>query len=560
MKSIHENLKSNVEFFYKWEKETPDNIFLRQPEGDQWRTWTYKEAGQEARKIATGLKKMGLGEKSHIAIISKNCAHWIIADIAIMLIGGVSVPLYASLDADQLKEVLTKSDSVAIFVGKLDEWKNKRAGLPEGIKTIKFPHYKDNAEITDGASWEDLLADNDPLTENFIPEIDDLWTILFTSGTTGTPKGVMHTHRNSALIANNEMMHGTFGYGDHQEVRYFSFLPLNHIAERAAVEAGAFMSGASISFAESLDTFAKNLQDTKPTFFFAVPRIWTKFQLGVLSKMPQKKMDRLFSIPLVGGMVKKKIRAGLGLDKCTTFLTGASITPESLKQWYRKLGINLREVYGMTENGGGFCSMPKNQHKPDTVGKPLPNSEGKIDPDTGEILMKMPWLMTGYYKDPDLTAKTIVDGWLHTGDKGKMDSEGFISVIGRVKDAFKTAKGKFIVPTTIEDKFSGNDDIEQICVAGLGCPQPVALMCLSEIGKSKPQSEMTSSLERELDRINKELHGHERISTIVVAKEQWSDQNKLLTPTLKIRRGAINDKYGQNLMTWHEQADKIVWE
>lgn len=560
MKSIHENLRSSIDFFYQWEKETPNNTFLRQPYGNTWKEWTYSEVGQEARRIANGLKGMGLGEGSHIALLSKNCAHWIIADVAIMMIGAVSVPLYASLDAEQLNEVLVKSDSEAIIIGKLDEWDKKQKGLPDGIKQVKFPQYPDQAVVKSGHAWEDLLKDNAPLESNFIPDIDSLWTILFTSGTTGTPKGVMHSHKNSALIANNEMINKHFGYGDHAIPRYFSFLPLNHIAERAAVEAGAFMSGASISFAESLDTFAKNLQETKPTFFFAVPRIWTKFQMGVLSKMPQKKMDRLFSIPFVGNMVKKKIRAGLGLDQCTTFLTGASITPESLKQWYRKLGINLREVYGMTENGGGFCTMPKDQHKPDTVGKPMSNAEGRIDPDTGEILMKMPWLMTGYYKDPDLTAENIVDGWLHTGDKGKMDADGFISVIGRVKDAFKTEKGEFIVPTIIEDKFSGNDDIEQICVAGMVCPQPVALICLSEIGNSKPKETINSSLEQELNRINKELHGHEKISTIIVTKEPWSDQNKLLTPTLKIRRGAINDKYGSKMREWHEKDEKIVWE
>jgi long-subunit acyl-CoA synthetase (AMP-forming) len=214
----------------------------------------------------------------------------------------------------------------------------------------------------------------------------------------------------------------------------------------------------------------------------------------------------------------------------------------------------------MTENGGGFTTMPKDYHKPDTVGKPLTNSEGKIDPDTGEILMKMPWMMQGYYKEEELTNANLIDGWLHTGDKGKMDDEGFISVIGRVKDAFKTSKGEFIVPTTIEDHFSDNDFIEQICIAGLTCPQPVAIICLSEIGNTKDKAEVQSSLEQELVRINKQLQGHERVSTIIVAKEPWSDANKLLTPTLKIRRGAINDKYGHKLLEWHETETKIVWE
>jgi long-chain acyl-CoA synthetase len=561
MNDIFDNLLSPIELFYKWEKETPDRIFLRQPIKGVWKTWTYAEAGQEARKIASGIIAHGISPRSHVAIISKNCAHWILSDLAIMMAGCVSVPLYANLTSDQLNEVLIKSDSVAIFVGKLDEWAEKSKGLTPNIKVFHYPQYPDNADISSaGLAWEDLLANNSPLENPDIPDIDSLWTILFTSGTTGTPKGVMHTHKNAGLIANNELLNKNIGLMDVPLPRFFSFLPLNHIAERAAVQMGAIMSGGSMSFAESLDTFAQNLRDTKPTFFFAVPRIWTKFQLGVLAKMPPKKLNLLLSIPIVSGIIKKKIKANLGLDECTSYLTGASITPESLKQWYRRLGINLREVYGMTENGGGFTTMPKEKHKPDTVGKPISNAEGKIVPETGEILMKMPWMMTGYYKDPELTAESLVDGWLHTGDKGKMDHEGFISVIGRVKDAFKTGKGEFIVPTVIEDHFSDNEFIEQICVAGLTCPQPVALVCLSEIGQKEDQSIVTKSLETELVRVNQKLQNHEKVSTIIVAKEPWTDTNKLLTPTLKIKRGAINEKYGDKLLDWHETNGNIVWE
>ena len=174
--------------------------------------------------------------------------------------------------------------------------------------------------------------------------------------------------------------------------------------------------------------------------------------------------------------------------------------------------------------------------------------------------MKMPWMMKGYYKDPELTAKTMVDGWLHTGDKGKMDEEGFFKIVGRVKDAFKTTKGKFIVPTLIEDHFSDNELIEQICVAGLGISQPIALVCLSEIGQREDKSKVTDNFHAEVKRINDQLHNHERISTIVVASEPWSPENKLLTPTLKIRRGAINERYGEQLAAWHEDGEAVIWQ
>ncbi len=557
---LFEDLHSLIGLFYRWEQEKPDDIFLRQPYGQAWKELTFAQAGQEARRMASALRSLGVKKGTHIGIISKNCYHWILADLAIMMCDAVSVPFYANLTAGQLEEVMIKSDTQLLFVGKLDEWDKKRDGVPNDVAIVRFPHYEGNALINDGFDWDTLIAGHEPMTGNPVPDLEDLWTILFTSGTTGTPKGVMHTHKNAALIARNEILNNALDTFSAPRTRLFSFLPLNHIAERTAIELGALMSGGSISFAESLDTFAHNLQDTQPTFFFAVPRIWTKFQLGVLSKMSQKKLDRLLSIPIVSGMVKRKIRKTLGLSQARALLTGASITPESLKQWYRKLSLNLREVYGMTENGGGFTLMPKDQHKPNTVGRPMANSEGKIDPDTGEILMKMPWMMKGYYKDPELTSQTLRDGWLHTGDKGKMDEEGFISIVGRVKDAFKTSKGKFIVPTTIEDHFSHNDHIEQVCVAGLGIPQPVALVCLSDIGLKEDREKVTQELESELKRINSLLHNHERLSTIVIAREPWSDANELLTPTLKIRRGAIHDRYGQYLERWHEDKAAIIWE
>ncbi len=560
MKSIHENLQTIPALFYNWEKNTPNNVFLRQPQGDNWTTYTFKEVGDQARRVVTAMRKMGLEKGDHVALISKNCAHWIIADLAIMMGGYVSVPLYASLASDQFRLVLEKSDAKAVFVGKLDEWNKKSKGLVEGMPVMRFPDYPGNAKVTQGTAWEDMLK-HEPMEGYPEPAMDSLWTILFTSGTTGTPKGVMHTYKNAALLNNNEIQNDimkTLSGG--ANTRLFSFLPLNHIAERIAVELSGFGSGGSISFADTLDTFAKNLADTRPTFFFAVPRIWTKFQLGVLAKMPQKKLDMLLKIPIVSGIIKNKLKKALGLDAAKVCLTGASITPESLKQWYRKLGLNLREVYGMTENAGGFTMMPETEHKPNTVGKPLPNAEGRIDPDTGEILMKMPWMMTGYYKEPELTADNLVDGWLHTGDKGAFDDEGYLKIIGRVKDAFKTTKGKFIVPTIIEDHFSENDFVEQVCVAGLGIPQPVALVCLSEIGMKEDKGKVTENLKSEIKRINGQLHNHERISTIIVANEPWSPENQLLTPTLKIRRGAINDVYGEKLGTWHEESESVIWE
>ena len=557
---LYQDLKTQIEYFYQWEKETPDKVFLRQPYGDTWKTTTFAEAGQKARRMATALRQMGLKKGDHIGIVSKNCDHWVLADLAIMIGGYVSTPFYANLSKEQAAEVIEKSDTKALFVGKLDEWKGLSQGIPKDMPIVKFPHYEGNAVVDRGTDWNELEAAHEPMEGNPLPDLKDPWTILFTSGTTGSPKGVVHDYENVALIIRSEVLGDTMKVLTTPDPTFFSFLPLNHIAERTAVELGALMSGGSMSFAESLDTFAKNLQDTQPTLFFAVPRIWTKFYLGVLNKMPQAKLNRYLKIPILSSIVKKKIKKSLGLSRATLILTGASITPENIKQWFRSLGINLREVYGMTENFGGFTMMPEFGHKPHTVGKPIPFAEGKIDPETGEILMKMPWMMKGYYKEEEKTAEVLIDDWLYTGDKGELDDEGYFKIIGRVKDAFKTSKGKYIVPTTLEDKFSENEYIEQICVAGLGISQPIALINLSEIALAESKDKVTENLKAQLDAVNRSLHGHEVISTIIIAREPWSPENNLLTPTLKIRRGSVDDRYMNFYQDWHDHNDNIIWE
>lgn len=554
------DLKTILEYFLHWESLQPDTTFLLQPEGTAWKSITWREAGRQARKIASVISTMGLNPGDKIGIVSKNCYHWIIADLAIMMGGWVSVPFYPTLTGRQLGEVIRAGDIKLLFAGKLDAWDQMKSGVPEDLPIIRFPHYPGNSRIEEGLDWDKLL-EGDYLIPDFpMPKLQDLWTILFTSGTTGTPKGVMLDYFAPSALLYNEYLHNTLNIFSGNEHRFFSYLPLNHIAERIIVEVAALFTGGTISFAESLDTFARNLQETQPTLFMAVPRIWTKFQMGILERMPEKRLNLLLGLPLVGKLLRNKIRKGLGLEKARIMLTGAAPTPDSLKAFFAKIGLHLQEVYAMTENCGGCTLMPAGDIRPGTVGKPLPNVEVKINPENGEVLMRAPWLMQGYYNAPEKTAEVLRDGWLHTGDQGEIDPKtGHLRLTGRVSDTFKSAKGKFIVPAPIEWGFAGNTLIEQICITGLAIPQPIALAVLSEIGLRTSRETVESSIRQSLEAVNRELPNYERLKAVVIFREPWSVENGILTPTMKIRRDVLAKRYEAQLPGWYEQKEDIIW-
>ncbi|TAF65332.1 MAG: AMP-dependent synthetase [Cytophagales bacterium] len=561
--NANKQAKPLIEYFYRWEKERPNNTYLRQPIGDDWQSYTFSQVSDQARRIASALQAMGLQKGDNVGLVSKNCVHWVINDLAIMMGGFVSVPFYPTLNSEQLREVVEHSGCKVLFVGKLDEpvWKDMKAGIPDGVKVVTYPQYSYSAKIEgDGyIKWDDLCKTHSPMEGNYVPDINDLATIIYTSGTTGMPKGVMHTYFTMFASLNAGAGPLMLDEGD-GSARFFSYLPLCHIAERAIVETASLYSGGMISFAETLDSFPKNLAATQPTHFLAVPRIWTKFQLGILAKMSQSKLNLFLKIPILNNIVRKKIKTGLGLSEAKLILTGAAPMPASLIQWFQKLGIIVQEAYGMTENGGCCTLMRKNNIKMGTIGQLYDGAEVKIDPDSGEILMKADWVMTGYYKEPEKTAETIKDGWLHTGDAGNIDKDKFLTITGRVKDTFKTAKGEFIVPAPIEFGFAQNNYIEQVCLTGRTLPQPVALVVLSEIGKAEDKDVVTSAITESLDALNATLRNFEKVEKVIVVKEAWAVENGVLTPTLKIKRNIIEQKYNDKLENWYQSKDKIVWE
>jgi long-chain acyl-CoA synthetase len=322
---------------------------------------------------------------------------------------------------------------------------------------------------------------------------------------------------------------------------------------------GGMYSGGQVYFAESLDTFNKDLLAAQPTIFLAVPRIWTKFKGAILSKMPQKKLNIFLKIPILSGIVKKKIQTNLGLNQVRHVISGAAPIAPSLLEWYQKLGLDIQEAYGMTENAAYSHSNPKGKCKIGTVGTVMPGVDCRIS-DIGEILVKSKATMVGYYKQPAQTKETMTDdGYLKTGDQGEIDAEGFLKITGRVKDIFKTAKAKYVAPSPIELKLSKNPYIEQVCVVGTGMPQPMALIVLTEEGAKTERSEVAESLKATFAEVNPTLENHEKLKKAIIMKEAWTVENDLLTPSLKIKRNPLEKQFSPSYDTWYEDKEAVVW-
>ncbi|MFY9514502.1 MAG: AMP-binding protein [Rubrivivax sp.] len=544
---------------YHWERTTPERMVLTQPlGGGAVRAYNWREMVDQVRRMAAHLQSLGLPAGSRIAILSKNTAHWLMADFAIWMAGHVSVPLYPTLAAGTIRQILEHSEARLLFVGKLDGWDGMKAGIPDELSCVALPL----SPKVPYPSWDSITERTEPLAGQPLRSGEELSTIMYTSGTTGAPKGVMHSFATfawslgSGLKRVPQLNHDT---------RMLSYLPLSHVAERALVEHGLLATGMQVWFAESLETFTADLQRARPTVFFSVPRLWVKFQQGIHAKMPPAKLQRLLKIPLLGGIVRRKILTALGLQDCIFAAGGAAPMPPELLRWYNGLGLDLVEVYGMTENCGVSHATLPGKPAPGTVGLPYEGVLSRLDPANGEIQMKSPGLMLGYYKEEALSRQAVTDdGWLHTGDKGALDAQGNLRITGRVKDLFKTSKGKYVAPAPIEDKLVMHGAVEACCVTGANLGQPLALLMLNEAatkqaGTAEGRAELDSSLAAHLKAVNETLDPHEQLDCLVVTTEAWTVGNDLITPTFKVKRNRIEDLFAQHYDAWVGARKPVVW-
>ena len=552
--------KNLLECAIYWETTSADRMCFTQPMGGgdaNIKTWTWGEAVGESRKIASYLKSLDLPDRSSIALCSKNCAYWLIADLAIWMAGHVSVPIYPILTAEIVKYTLEHSESKLLFVGKLDPvWKDMKKGVPEGMKTVAFPLRPEN----DHEQWNDIVAKHSPLAEIATCPADETATIIYTSGSTGKPKG--------AMISFEAMYRSGRGLSEylksHSGDRILSYLPLAHSYDRFVAQSHHLYAGFPLYFAETLETFLSDLQRARPTMFSSVPRLWLKFQLGVFQKVGPEKLDRLLKIPILSGIVKKKILKQLGLDQVRVAASGSAPIPKEVIEWYRRLGLELLEGYGMTENFAYSHIGRPGAVRPGYVGNPYPDVEHRISAD-GEILVKSPGTMKGYFKMPEESERAFTeDGFLRTGDLGEIDEMGLLKITGRAKELFKTSKGKYVAPAPIENLLSNHPHVEACFVTGSGYHQPHGVVMLSEEARQTAsggdRQSIGTSLTKLLDSVNQSLMPFEQLAFLAIAEDVWNAENGFLTPTLKIKRKVLDGTYGPMAEKWYAMNQPVVWE
>ncbi|CAH8185565.1 AMP-binding protein [Vibrio aestuarianus] len=542
------------EMILKWAQERPNQVYLKQIINRKFVEYTYAEVADKALKLVSALQELGAKPQDKIALISKNCAEWFICDLAMMLGDFISVPIFPTAGADTIEYCITHSESKILLAGKLDDAKATSQVLQDMPDLISIALPYDSAPKCK-YQFTSLMEQHQP--SQLRPQHHDnkLMSIVYTSGTSGLPKGAMLTYGAFCWSAQQLINH----IGIQEDDRLFSYLPLAHITERVYIFGSSIMGGVPTAFPESLDTFIEDVKMQRPTLFISVPRLWTLFQQRIQDKLPQKKLNFLLKIPFVNSLIKKKLAEGLGLNHARVLGCGSAPVSPSLLEWYHSIGLNITEAWGMTESFAySTLNYPFRADKIGSVGQAGPGIELKIANDN-EIMVRGNGLFSGYYKNDIATQESFdKEGWLHTGDIGFIDAEGYLTIQGRKKDTFKTAKGKFVAPVPIENKLFEYSRVEMMCLIGLGLPAPILLVVPHNFPHfDRARYERTTK--KVITRMNSELESHEQIKGVLMIKDPWSIENGVLTPTLKIKRHVLEQKYHEIGHNW-PKGQLIVWE
>jgi len=551
-----------LDHVYEHEAAQPDRVFLVQPVGGgQIVEYTWGQMMDQARRMAAHLKSLGFAPGARIAMLSKNTAHFFMVDLAVWMSGGTTVAIFPTESADNVRYVLEHSGASLLFVGKLDTWQMQQPAVPAGLPCIAMPLAPDTGYET----WDDIVARTEPLPGRPARAATDLAMLLYTSGSTGQPKGVMQSFGTITRTIHAGMSDPSVQLPAGVERRVLSYLPLAHTYERAVVECRELIAGdARIFFSESLETFMQDLQRARPTVFVSVPRLWLKFQQAVLANMPAAQLDAMLADPKMAPAVGRKVLAGLGLDEVRIAVSGSAPIPTALLDWYRKLGLHMVEGYGMTEDFAYSHRTSAQYNLPGHVGVASPGVQVRIS-DEGEVLIKSPGQMVGYYRQPELDAECFTeDGFFRTGDLGQLAPDGQLKLTGRVKELFKTAKGKYVAPAPIENRLNSHPMVELSIVSGVGQPIPYAVVMLAEqlrprVANPEVRAQVQAQLEALLQQVNRDLSHHEQLHMLVVAAEPWTIENGSLTPTMKIKRRRIEADLAPLVDAWYEAQGPVLW-
>jgi long-chain acyl-CoA synthetase len=587
-------------FWNAVEKRGP-KVWMRQKEYGIWRTWTWNQTADAVREIAGGLMSLGFEPGQTASILSNTLIEWVLADLAVLSTGGVSNGIYPTDAASQVQYLCEDSRTTLLFVEddeQLDKALEVRDQLPLLRKIVVFDMDGLREVDDDGiislkklrALGRDYIAAHpqELLKRSRACKPEDLAILVYTSGTTGKPKGAMHNHHGLVYTVRG---YNTLVAQDDTDER-MCFLPLCHIAERMGGEYFALYTGSILNFVENPETVPENVREIAPTVFTAVPRVWEKFYSGVMIALKESgKLQQLaYSWGIgVGTQIADKVLAGepvstalkvkftiarwialnnarklIGIHRARFCVTGAApISPELVK-WYLALGVPMLEVWGMTETCGASTGVPALRIKPGSIGPAAGYNEVKIDPDTGEIRVRGPNVFMGYLNQPEKTAETIdADGWLHTGDVGTMDADGYFKITDRMKDIIITAGGKNVTPSELENELKFSPYVTDAVVIGDKRPYLTVIIMIDQENVEKyaqdndvpfsnyasltHATEVQTLIQAEIDRVNKKFARVEQIKKFFLLETQLSAEDEELTPTMKLKRKLVEKKYAPQI-------------
>jgi long-chain acyl-CoA synthetase len=583
--------------FWNGVEQRAAKVWMRRKQLGIWRSWTWAQTGEAVREIAGGLMHLGFAPGDTASIQANTVVEWVLADLAILSCGGVSNGIYPTDAPPQVQYLCEDSRTSILFVEddeQLDKALEVRPGLP-GLKKIVVFDMEGLHDLHDPdvMSLDRLRALGREYNQQHPDELmqrvkagrpGDLAILVYTSGTTGKPKGAMHSQH--GLVYTVRGYNTLIARSDADEC--MCFLPLCHIAERLGGEYFSLYTGAVLNFVENPETVPENVREIAPTVFTAVPRVWEKFYSGVMIALKEASplqqaayawaigvgtriADKVLAGQPVGSFLKFKfmlarwialnnVRKLIGIHRSRFLVTGAApISPELVK-WYLALGVPMLEVWGMTESCGASTGVPASRIKPGSIGPAASYNEVRLDPVTGEIMVRGDNVFMGYLNQPEKTAETIdSEGWLHTGDVGLVDDEGYFRITDRMKDIIITAGGKNITPSELENELKFSPYITDAVVIGDKRPYLTAIIMIDQENVEKyaqdhdvPFSnyasltrapEVQALIQAEIDRVNRKFARVEQIKKFFLLDTQLSAQDEELTPTMKLKRKLVQQKY-----------------